>query len=500
MTNPLTQKYDVAIIGSGAGGGTLAYALTQKGHKVLLIEQGYHLPQEEDNNSDEGVFGKKYTTPEEMELCGYTFNAPVHAYVGGQTKLYGAALYRFREDDFKELKFYDGISPAWPISYADLEPYYNQAEILYKVHGNENHDASEPPHSQPYPYPAIEHETETQALVKSLQKQGLHVHSIPKAIDLQENGNCTFCTTCDAYACPTNGKLDTEVACIQPALETGNLTLITQATCNKLITDESGKNITGMELDYENKIHSVDAKIYVAACGILHSPALLLRSANKAHPNGLANSSDQVGRNIGGHNAALFFLPGLKKLPSIHQKTFAVNDLYLGDKKSSIPLGVMQAAGRMPVWQHVEKWLQPVAKFIADRSIMCFIMSEVWPDPNNRVTLNKNNKIKVEYEFNNKKGFRTLRSRFIWFFRKAGYLAALCSRHPIGGMPWHPVGTLRFGSNPEDSVLDTYCKTHDVNNLYVVDSCFMPTAGAVNTSLTVMAQALRVAEHLDKKL
>jgi choline dehydrogenase-like flavoprotein len=500
MSDPLNQQYDVAIIGSGAGGGTLAYALAKKGHRVLLIERGYHLPQEADNSSDEGVFGKKYTTDEKMNICGYTYDVPFHFYVGGQTKLYGAALYRFREEDFEELTFPDGISPAWPINYQDLEPYYTQAEKLYKVHGNASDDSTEPPHSENYSYPAIKHEDTTLPLVKKLQQQGLHVHSIPKGIDLTENGNCSFCTTCDAYACPTNGKLDTEVACIQPALETGNLTLITEATCHKLITDESGKKITGMELEYKNKVHSVDARFYVAACGVMHSPALLLRSANQAHPNGLANSSGEVGKNIAGHNAAMFFLPGFKKLPEMHQKTFAVNDLYLGDEKAGFPLGIMQAAGRMPVWQHVEKWLSPIAKIITERSIMCFIMSEVWPDPDNRVTIDEDDRIKVEYEYNNKKGFRTLRSRFMTFFRKAGYLATICSRHPIGGMPWHPVGTLRFGDNPATSVLDTYCKTHDVDNLFIVDSCFMPTAGAVNTSLTVMAQALRVAEHLDEKL
>jgi choline dehydrogenase-like flavoprotein len=255
-----------------------------------------------------------------------------------------------------------------------------------------------------------------------------------------------------------------------------------------------------MELEHGNDIHSVDARIYVVACGILHSPALLLRSANHAHPNGLANSSGEVGKNLAGHGAAIFFLPGLKKLPDMHQKTFAVHDLYLGDDKSRFPLGVMQALGRLPVRPHVGKWLAPIAEIIAERSIMCFIMCEAWPDPNNRVTLNEKNKIKVEYKFKNIKGFRTLRSRFLRIFRKAGYPAAICSRHPMGGIPWHAVGTVRFGHDPKTSVLDTFCKTHDVNNLYVVDSCFMPTAGAINISLTIMAQALRVADHLHEKL
>lgn len=500
IQNMLNQKYDVAIIGSGAGGGTLAYALTKIGHKVLLLERGFHLPQEAENSSDEAVFGNKYNSTEEMEICGLRYEAPIHAFVGGETKLYGAALYRFREEDFGELDFPDGVSPSWPVTYDELEPYYSQAEKIYRVHGNAEHDPGEPRHSEPYPYPPIAHEAETLSLVKGLERQGLNVHSIPRAIDLSEDGNCTFCTTCDAYACPTNGKLDTEIACINPALKTGNLSLVTKAHCDKLLTDDSGKIVIAAEVRHDNQLYSINAKFFVVACGVLHSPALLLRSANLAHPNGLANASDQVGRNLAGHNAGLFYLPGFKKQADIHQKTFAVNDYYLGDKKSGFPLGMMQAAGKMPLWQYTEKWLMPIARFVAERSISCFIMSEVCPTPENRVTLDADNKIKVDYSLNNKKVFRALRMRFLKAFWKAGYLATICSRHPIGGLPWHPVGTVRFGSNPETSVLDQNCKTHNLDNLYVVDSGVLPSAGAVNTSLTVMALALRAADHLSKKL
>ena len=498
--DPLQQHYDVAIIGSGAGGGTLAHGLARLGRKVLLIEQGKYLPQEADNSTDEGVFGGKYMTRERMEVSGSTIRYPQYAFVGGQTKLYGAALYRLRKEDFGQLNFPDGVSPAWPIAYDDLEPYYCQAEELYKVHGSAAEDPTEPPHSRPYPFRAVAHESAVQPFLRKLQKQGFNPSSIPKAIDLGDGGNCTFCSTCDAYACPTHGKMDTEVACIEPALATGNLTLLTHAKCHRLLTSDAGDRITGMELEYQDNIRTVDADFYVSACGVFHSPALLLRSANKAHPDGLANSSGQVGRNLAGHNAAMFFLPGFKALPEIHQKTFAMNDFYLGDTKYPYPMGILQAAGRMPIWQHTEKWLRPFAKIVTQRSLLCFLMSEVWPHPDNRVSLAQDGSIRVAFKPNNIKGFRELRSRFMKIFRKAGYWAALCSRHVGGGIPWHPVGTLRFGMDPGKSVLDTWCKTHDIDNLYVVDSCFLPTAGAVNTSLTVMAQALRVADHLHKRL
>ena len=496
----LHQRYDVAIIGSGAGGGTLAHGLARLGRKVLLIEQGTHLPQEADNSSDAGVFGAKYMTRERMEVSGSMIRYPQYAFVGGQTKLYGAALYRLRQEDFSQLNFPDGVSPAWPIAYDDLEPYYCQAEELYKVHGSDVEDPTEPPHSRPYPFKAVAHEGAVQPLLRKLQKQGFSASSIPKAIDLGNGGNCTFCSTCDAYACPTHGKMDTEVACIVPALATGNLTLLTHAKCHRLLTNDGGDRITGMELEYQDKIRTVDADFYVSACGVFHSPALLLRSANKSHPDGLANSSGQVGRNLAGHNAAMFFLPGFRLLPEIHQKTFAMNDFYLGDAKYPYPMGILQAAGRMPIWQHTEKWLRPFAKIVTQRSLLCFLMSEVWPHPDNRVSLAKDGTIQISFKPNNIKGFRELRSRFMKIFRRAGYWGALCSRHVGSGIPWHPVGTLRFGTDPGKSVLDTWCKTHDIDNLYVVDSCFLPTAGAVNTSLTVMAQALRVAGHIHKRL
>lgn len=361
MTYPQTEtadiverRYDVAIFGSGAGGGALAYALARRGRRVLLLEMGDFLPPEPDNRSDFGAFGEKYNSTEEMEICGRRYPATVHAFVGGQTKLYGAALYRLRREDFGVLEFPDGVSPAWPIDYDDLEPYYDEAERIYKVHGDAGQDPTEPPHRSAYAYPPIEHEDETRQLIDSLSRQGFGVHAIPKAIQPEEPEKCSFCATCDAYACPTGGKLDTEIACIRPALQTGKLTLVTGARCERLKTDRSGTTVVGAEVRIGGRILRVDAAVFVVACGIMHSPALLLRSANAAHPSGLGNRFDQVGRNLAGHNSGLFFLPGFFRRPAIHQKTFAVNDLYLGDSRWPYPLGVMQAAGQIPLWRFTE--------------------------------------------------------------------------------------------------------------------------------------------------
>jgi choline dehydrogenase-like flavoprotein len=492
----LSGHYDVAVVGSGAGGGTLAYRLATLGRRVLLIEQGGFLPKEADNANEKGVFGTKYVSPEPMEICGHKWNFPVHAYVGGQTKFYGAALYRLREADFGPLRFPDGESPAWPITYQDLEPYYSAAEQVYRVHGSDEDDPTAPPRSAPYPYPAVAHEPLVERLVRGLRRQGLHVSSIPKAIDLREGGGCRFCATCDAYACPTDGKLDTEVACVNPGLATGNLHLATHARCDRVLTNDSGDRVTSLEVQYGARTWNVRADVYVLACDVVHSPALLLRSASKAHPQGLANSSGQVGRNMCGHNASWFFLPTLRRLPPLHQKTFAVNDYYLGTPDYAYPLGVLQAAGRMPVWMRTSAWMAPFARHVNDRSLTCFTMSEIWPDADNRVTIGPDGRIRVAFKPNNLEGFRRLRALFLSRFRRAGYPAAISPRYQGVGLPWHPVGTLRFGRDPKTSVLDEWCRTHDVENLYVVDSSFLSSAGAVNTSLTVMAQALRVADRI----
>jgi len=500
MHESTKSNYDVIIVGSGAGGGTLAYALSLEKKTVLVIERGDFIPKEKANRSSQGVSGKKYRTTTNIEFNGVLHNSYSHYYVGGATKLYGAALYRFRREDFTERQHYEGVSPSWPISYDDLEPYYSQAEQIYKVHGSITEDPTEPFHSQNYPFKPIEHETFIRPLTKKMERAGINVSYIPKAIDYSETGTCEFCQNCDGYACELGAKLDTEQACLQPAISSGYVDILTNAECTLINTNQSGNKVTSVKVTIGGLVKELSAPIYVISCGILDSTALLLRSANNKHPNGLANSSGLVGRYLSGHNTGVFLLPTFKKVPEIHQKTFAVNDFYHGGKASKYPLGILQASGRLAIWLEVEKWLQPITKFIVQRSIITFIMSEVIPKYENRVGLTKDGQVSIQYETNNIKSFRKLRMVFMRMFWRIGIFGAFCARHPIGGLPWHAVGTLRFGKDPEQSVLDEYCRTHDVDNLYVVDASFMPSAGSVNMTLTIMAQALRVAKQIAGRL
>src|SRR5579863_4163935 len=203
----MAERYDVIIIGSGAGGGTLAHRLAPSGKKILILERGDWLPREARNWSVEDVFGvNRYVSPETWLLPdGKSFQPQVHYFVGGATKVFGAALYRLRKEDFGALQHHDGVSPAWPISYDEMEPYYTKAEQLYQVHGTRGEDPTEPPSSGPYPFPAVSHEPRIQQLSDDLAKEGLHPFHAPCGILLDEGNppysKCVRCQNCDGFPC-----------------------------------------------------------------------------------------------------------------------------------------------------------------------------------------------------------------------------------------------------------------------------------------------------------
>jgi choline dehydrogenase-like flavoprotein len=489
-------EQDVVIIGSGAGGGTLAYALARRGVRVLLVERGDFVPQEEQNRHPDGCMGGRYNPTELREFAdGSRALRPAFYHVGGQTKFYGAALVRLRELDFERIDFPGGVSPAWPVSYRELEPYYSQAEQIYRVHGAAAEDPTEPVHSVPYRCPPLNHEPWIQSMVDRLREQGLHPASLPRAIDYGPGTGCYFCTTCDGYACPSHGKMDAETACIRPALLTGHVELLTRARCRRLITDTGGGRVVSAEIERDGRTFQVRASRFVLSCGAVNSPALLLRSSNSAHPDGLANSSGLVGRHLLCQNVVLMIAGhGLKRLPPMHQKTFHINDYYRPSNQRGYPLGSIQPTGRLQFGGfHV--------RLALSRGVCFVITAEDLPDPSNRVTVTRTDTIRIDYRANNTGPLHELRKAAKGAFRRAGYTVYGTRVAPEGGVmkptgDGHCVGTARFGSDPATSVLDPFCKTHDVDNLYVVDGSFFPSAGAMNPALTIMAQALRTADHM----
>ena len=506
------NDYDVIIIGTGAGGGTLAYRLAPSGLRILLLERGPFLPREKQNWDVRSVFvdGRYVSKDTWYDRKGHAFQPGSHYFVGGATKMYGAALFRLREEDFGELKHHDGISPAWPISYDALEPYYTEAEQLYHVHGLRGADPTEPPASAPYPHPPLSHEPRIQELYDGLERAGYQPFPAPTGILLNErdrsNSPCIRCNTCDGFPCLVQAKADAETVCVRPALRHPNVTLMANAHVKRLKTDAIGRTVTEVDVDVDGVPATYRANVVVVSCGAANSARLLLMSANDKHPRGLANRSDQVGRNYMFHNSQAVVALSKRKNPTMFQKTLSMNDFYFGSSDCDYPLGNIQMIGKsqgLMFREDTHGWVPGFSlDLLADHAVDFWLTTEDLPDPNNRVTIDAKGEIHLDYTFNNKKPTQKLKAALQSMLKHLDMHEHLLPNNvylgktiPIAGVG-HQAGTCRFGTDPDASVLDVDCKAHDLDNLYVVDTSFFPSIAAVNPSLTVMANALRVGDHL----
>ena len=409
---------------------------------------------------------------------------------------------RFREEDFGAIEHEGGTSLAWPISYADLEPYYNLAEELFFVHGKSGEDPTEPPRSRPYPIAEVAHEAYIAALIDRLRAQGLHPYCLPMAIDLREGGRCIRCKTCDGFPCKVHAKGDAEICCVRPALGNGNVELWTNTLARRIVTDSTGKHASAVEVERYGDSVTISADRIIVSCGAANSAILLLKSANETHPDGLANSSGMLGRNYMVHNnTALTAVAPFKTNPTVFQKTMAVNDFYFGDDDFAWPMGNIQLLGKLQagMLSAAKPYMpKPVLTAMANRSVDWWVMSEDLPDRENRVFLGSDGKIQVRWKPNNRVAHQELIGRAARMMRRAGYAFVFTETLGIDTNS-HQCGTARFGEDPATSVLDPYCKSHDLDNLYVMDSSFFPSSTATNPALTICAQALRVADHLLEK-
>jgi choline dehydrogenase-like flavoprotein len=516
----MTDSYDVIIIGTGAGGGTLAHRLAPSGKRILLLERGDWLPRELENWLAQSVFVEnRYVSPETWyDAKGKPFQPQIHYFVGGATKLYGAALYRLRREDFGELHHHDGISPAWPISYDELEPYYTQAEQLYQVHGARGEDPTEPPASGDYPHPAVSHEPRIQQLSDDLAAAGYRPFHAPCGILLDEANmpysTCVRCPNCDGFPCVLHAKSDAEVIGVRPALEHSNVTLLTNARAVRLSTNAEGTAVTEVVVEHDGETKAFAGGLVVISCGAANSAKLLLESANDQHPNGLANGSDQVGRNFMFHDSRAVLALSREENPTVYQKTLGLNDFYFGTDDFDYPLGNVQMVGKSqaPMFRGekpVETRLAPqwTLERVARHAIDFWLSTEDLPSPDNRVTLDSDGKLTLSYAETNaeakKRLYEKVKSILGELDMNPGHLvhrfAYMKNEIPVAGCA-HQAGTCRFGSDPESSVLNTDCRAHELDNLYVVDTSFFPSIGAVNPALTAMANALRVGDHLLARL
>jgi len=517
------RHYDVIIIGTGAGGGTLVHRLAPSGKRILLLERGDYVPREKDNWDTRAVVteGKYHIKEAWHDRDGREFHAGTHYAVGGNTKFYGAALLRMRREDFGDVRHHGGVSPAWPIGYDDLEAYYTEAERLYRVHGVRGEDPTDPPASAPYAHPPISHEPRLQALSDGLATLGYRPFHLPVGVMLDEasprRSACIRCATCDGHPCLVNAKADAQVICVDPALERPNVTLLTNAFVSRLETGPSGREVKTVHVERNGARETYSAGIVVVACGAINSAALLLRSAGDRHPNGLANGSDQVGRNYMSHLNSVVLAVSLCPNPTVFQKTLAINDFYFASKDWDYPMGHISFVGKTDanVLAAGAPKLTPnfTLDLMARHSLDFWLTSEDLPAPDNRVTLRADGGIVLSYRPNNEEGHKRLQTKLKSLVKQlrcpahgdgcvkdfASINAYIGKRIPLAGVA-HQNGTLRFGTDPKTSVLDVRCKAHELDNLYVVDGSFFPSSSAVNPALTIMANALRVGDHLLERL
>lgn len=509
------ERFDVVIVGSGAGGGTLALRLAPSGKRALLVERGGFLPRERENWDPAEVIGKaRYRARiRYLDAAGEPFEPFAHHWVGGATKMYGAALLRLRESDFGAVRHHDGISPAWPLGYADFEPYYTEAERIYSVHGQRREDPCEPFASAPFPHPPLPHEPRIARLAEDFRANGLRPFPLPLGVRLPDGRGSSPVTLSlfDGFPDPTGTKADAQVCAVEPALRHDNVTLMKDALAERLVTDASGREVVALEVrrrlpDGSEATERIEGDVFVVACGAIESAALLLRSRSDAHPNGLGNRNGLVGRGYMAHqNGALLWVSRRTRNDSQLQKTLAMTDWYLRGPGSELPCGIVQLMGRsdpsdlrplMPGVTDAGRSVEDVAAHTVD----FWLTAEDLPDDDNRVSITRDGRVQVTYRRNNAEAYRRLRAALVEVLSRIepdsqflGYELG------VGGVS-HQNGTLRFGHDPDASVLDPFCRSHEVHNLYACDASFFPSCGAVNPSLTIMANALRVGDHLVERL
>jgi choline dehydrogenase-like flavoprotein len=514
------SDYDVIIIGTGAGGGTLARHLAPSGKKILLLERGDWLPREPQNWLAQDVFvDNRYVSEDTWyDDEGKAFQPQIHYFVGGATKLYGAALYRLRAEDFGELEHHDGVSPAWPISYDEIEPYYTQAEQFYEVHGARGEDPTEPHASAPYPFPPVSHEPRIQQLSDDLEAAGYHPFHAPCGIRLNESNMpysaCVRCANCDGFVCAVQGKSDAEVLGVRPALEHPNVELLTNAKAVRLATNDAGSAVTGVVAERDGETTTYSGDIVVLACGAANTAKLLLLSATDKHPNGLANGSDQVGRNYMFHNSQAVLALSREENPTVFQKTLGLNDFYFAGEGRDYPLGNIQMVGKSqaPMFRGERPGETKLAPHwslekVARHAIDFWLSTEDLPMPENRVTVDRDGKLTLRYTPTNdtpkKELHKQLRSMLGKLHMEPDHLfhrfAYMKNDIPVAGVA-HQAGTCRMGEDAATSVVNRECRAHELDNLYLVDTSVFPSIGAVNPALTAMANSLRVGDHLLERM
>ncbi|HIG74262.1 MAG TPA: GMC family oxidoreductase, partial [Bacteroidetes bacterium] len=410
-----------------------------------------------------------------------------------------------------------GPSPAWPITYADLAPYYDRAEQLYHVHGRRGADPFEPPAGGPFPHGPVTHAPRIAEVADGLRAYGLQPFEMPMGVKMSEDdpgsgpfvlretfeamGRAAF----DGYPDLLHLKCDAEVATVKPATAHDNVHLLTGADVTRLVTSASGREVAAVEATVDGETRTFTADTFALCAGAVNSAALLLRSATRTQPDGLANRSGRVGRHFMRHVTSKFYsAASATPNPTQFQKTLAVNDFYFGvpgdPEWDGVPLGHIHLMGKHRGWQILQDLpmgaLTPhEADAFAANSVDWWVQGEDLPLEDNRITLGPDGGIRVRYTETNRKAQEKLMDVLEEALRTVGFDRFLRVPMPLGVVN-HQCGTCRMGEDPATSVVDPNGKAHDLANLYLADASVFPSSAATNPTLTIAANALRVAEHL----
>ncbi len=514
MTGDIKNRlWDVIVIGTGVGGGTLGRRLAESGLSVLFVEQGPNGPRGEQTALNDAVFDPVarqvrgfWPDPVKTTINGRTseFFAALGSGTGGSSVFYAATLERPERHDLEAVLDRPHPTGGWPVGYDTMRPYYEQAEQSYHICGEADPLSNEPANLATPPAQSAG----DAALMSSFRNSGLHPYQAHMAARFLPG-----CKQCFGFKCPRNCKMDGRSAGVEPALATGNAVLLDLCKVTTLQADRNG--VTHINVIRDGQTFSLNAKRYVLAAGALASPRLLLASANANWPAGLANDSEQVGRNLMFHVNEMFALWPKQGFEGA-SKAIALRDLYF---HAGQRFGVVQALGLDASYGEIVHYLNMMfdrsflanlkplrnltrvpaaiaARLFGNAKVFVGILEDL-PYAHNRVVLDPENpdRIGIEYRFSDEllRRHRNFRHAIKRGFR--GQRLAFLGQQPELNFG-HPSGTLRFGDDPASSVLNANCRAHGLNNLYVADASFMPTSMGINPSLTIAANALRVADHI----
>ncbi len=494
----MQYDFDVIVVGGGAGGATFAYACARSGKSVLVLERGSRYATNSPAHDEKAMLIEKRPYDDrEVDVNGKAKRLYMGGVLGGGTSLYGGALVRPSEQDFQPGRHYGKRIPRaiwdWPISYADLEPHYTEAERLYGVAGRGEEDFG--PLQKPaagYPGDPLPLHPLNQRLIAANRTHGLHPFRLPLAID---SSRCLRCGVCACYICPTGARSSAAQLLEQAIAEGLALKIQTEVEVERLVAARGNESTVISVLDRTSGRRSTyRARRYALGAGAIGSSLLLLRS-------GLENPL--IGRHYMMHLSSI--VVGIYSHASCTESSFVKQvgfaDFYFGTRDYPHKMGIVQSLpvpGPLMAAKMSPFVPAPVRRFLRQRMLPLAGIIEDLPDPSNRVTLGPNGEAKLTHRFG-KYDFarrRRLRPHIAKILKRSGAVYCLshqsrrysCDEHVA-----HQCGTLRFGNDPDHAVLDPDCRMYANPSVFAVDGSFLPTSLGVGPGLTIMANALRVA-------